>query len=225
MSDRTKVIAWNTKVGRNPAAVTHAVHLLIRLHHPDVVQLLEARGYRHALRLAFGLRWRVICENSDIVALVHRRRIPRPETTVLRHDVPWIGPHEGLPHKGRRHLMLTFPTQTLILVHRVAGGPSGGRQTRGFNQPAWNADHELITEAAHDARDHGPVAILGDQNAEADDKADTAPARVARDLGGHLIRVPTKVDFGIQAGYDRATGRRLDNYGSDHPAVLYTLTR
>ena len=215
MSDDLTVIAWNAQVGRPPADVVDAVGDLIRDHSPDVIALFEASGYIPALRRVEG--YRVRHRRSDVVVLVRRgRRIDR--VRVLATRVRWWGPKHGLPHEGRANLLLNVDGWRLVLVHRVWGGLIAAK-----NRPAWNAEDALLLSVA--ARGLGrPLLMVGDQNVSPGETMPGSPAALAVAVGARVVRTGAMVDWGIARGC-RVKARRLPNYGSDHPAILYTATR
>lgn len=212
MPDHLRVVTHNVKVGRYPVAVAWGVGRLIRHERPHVVALFEATGYVDLLRARFGARWRVVCDRSDVVLLV-RRNLGPFDVQVVGHDQVWTGPKVGITHRGRRHLLVRLGQHTILFVHRVPGGPSGGRG--GLNRRAYGVEAELIAYALADA---GACVCVGDQNATVDELVDGW-----RGLGMRPIRTGAKVDHGAERGY-KARGRRLDRkYGSDHYPDVYDL--
>lgn len=219
------VVTWNVGPGRHFRDLLLSLHRLIEAD-DDVVALFEMslRNTR-LLRVATRARWRVLRprvgrrgdRRSDVVVMI-RRRLPMPDITLLVHDVPWIGPKEGLAHHGRAHLQLNWDDDDrIIFVHRVPGGPKGGvnPRTEGQNLEAWQADATLLRAAL---KRPGPAAVLGDQNASADElRGEYEP------MGLTVHATVSKVDHGASRGYPRARGRRLGKFGSDHPAVRWRL--
>lgn len=218
------VLSWNVGPGRRPRGLIRDLRRLL-LPDDDVVALFEVRSRAiRLLRVAFAGQWRVLRprvgthgdRRSDVVVMI-RRRLPMPDVRVLAHNVAWIGPKAGLPHQGRAHLQLTWDEDRLIFVHRIPGGPTGGvnPRTAGQNLDAWQADRMLIERAVSWP---GPVAVIGDQNASADELLDEYEP-----LGLVVQATNTKVDHAATQGYPKVKGRRLAKLGSDHPAVRWTL--
>lgn len=200
------ITCWN--VGPRPTwRWMRSLGRLRRDHPSEVTGLFEATRGCLAVRARYGARNRVIRRRSDVVAVVSRS-LPKPRVEVIRHDVEWVGPKLGLPKRGRRHLLLDFDGDGVLLLHRVTGGPGGP------NRAAWYAEADLIAEVC---RRPGlrTLRVLGDQNARA-----VEVAGFWKELGMRQIRTGCKVDHGAQRGV-ATWGVRLDPYGSDHPAVRY----
>lgn len=229
-------IVWNAKVGRYPSAVVGAVASMIDDHSPQVLALLEAGAYAPALKRAFGDDYRIVGRGTDVVAML-RRDLPVRRVTAVRVAGPWWGPKQLLRHDGRNHLLVDLGhTRQLhdeaadehpwrrLYVHRIPGGPTGGVQTRGANQPTWLREHNRISHIAHQAGSRRRAfGCLGDQNAEIRDDHGYGPRRLADSLNATLYRTGRKVDWGWGWGA-RCDALALDDFGSDHHAVLYQST-
>ncbi len=201
-----RVVTWNVKVGRTPIAAAYAVRRVRRAARADRLALLEAGGYVGALRLVMP-RWRVQHPEDSDVVLVTRRRAPVPHLEVIAHDYAWTGPHMGKPKTGRGHLLVDG---WQFFVHRISGGPSGGR--RGLNKAAWGNESALIRETLHGL----DVALcMGDQNAEAGELDEWWKAQ-----GMRPIRTGRKVDHGAERGCDAEDWSLDRRFGSDHYPVV-----
>lgn len=213
MKSPTRILSWNARVGRRPSAVVVALLAFIAVSRPQVIVLSEATSYTKTLRRAFGLRWHVYRKGTDMVVMV-RRSLPQPEVSTVGHVIAWRGPKAGLPHVGRRWLVLDWDGFRLIAVHRVPGGPAGGvsEALRGANKPAWDAETVLLLQLLFRVR---TALVVGDQNAEIRELINFMESN---DL--HPIKTGAKVDWAMARRY-RAKGKRLLRRGSDHPAVLY----
>lgn len=195
----------------------------------DVVGLIECARYTKLLRAVLGGWWIIYRahvpgadRSSDVLVLIRKRRgIPRPDIMTVGHTVRWKGPKNGNRKCGRSWPVLTWANLRIGILHRTAGGPSGGssRVVNGFNRPAWFADLTVITDLVDD----GPEAVFlpGDHNAEADELADEYRA-----LGLRLYRSGTKVDHAAgHAVWVKTPAELLGKNDSDHYAVRWPRVR
>lgn len=228
------LIAWNAKVGRPAHRVATALDRYIRdvQAWPDVMVLCEAGAYARTLRDRFGDRYRVrrAGRAHDGMVLLIDRRIPLTRWRTLVMRLTWIGPKAFKRHPGR-----TFPVADLgtgrgtvkwriVGIHRTPGGPSGGVLTKGRNKPAWDEEHvRLVRLAGWKGSQRRSLVLVGDQNCEADDKRPHSGLGLASEIGARVIRTGAKVDWAIVRGA-HGKGQRLDDYGSDHPLIRYSLT-
>jgi hypothetical protein len=236
--DPLDLVLHNVRAGRHAGEVVRATRTLVRdTGRPHVIGLLEASAYRDELRdsplrhdylIRFVRGWR---ESANIVALV-RRDVPLRRIAPIRTRRPWIGPKMGRPHAGRTHLLVDVGRMEdprawrLILVHRVPGGPTGGTSSlvRGRNAAAWEAEHYKLADVADRPGSHRRAfVIVGDQNARPDDRHPLSPGGLADEIGARIHRTGAAVDWALLRDC-QATSERLDSYGSDHPAIRYTLT-
>ena len=213
------LIAYN--VGPRPAwRIVRSLRKIRRDERPDAFALFEAHRALPAIRRRFGEKWHIHA-TADVVLMI-RRDCQQPTVTPARHGIDWWGPKEGIEHHGRAHLVATWDdTLRWVLMHGVPGGPSGGvgpylrrdGRTHGMNRDAWQAD--LVAVYPHVRHFPGPVLLAGDLNAEAHELANRFDAL-------KVDRIPTHahVDHAAQRGL-RVRATRLDNYGSDHPAIRY----
>ena len=213
-----RLLSWNCRVGRPAPIVIAGLWFFIRTRRPHVIVLLEATRLTSDLRKVFGKGWHVYRRRSDVVVLV-RRDVDRPNVSVIGHEESWRGPHEGIEHRGRKFLQLDWPGLSLLAIHRVPGGPSGGVSPRlsGANRGAWLAENQLLADAL--GVDSRPVVIVGDQNAR---PVEVHPFMARHNL--HPIITGAKVDWAMVRGIT-GRGKRLGRRGSDHPACLYVLTK
>lgn len=223
MTDPTtlRVIAWNAKVGRNPADVVAALAIAIERTDADVVILTEAAAYARPLRRLVG--WQVRhargwAEARNVVVLV-RNGLRVRRVVSVRNWRRWVGPKLGKDHAGRTFLLVDIGARWRIVgVHRTPGGPGGP------NAVAWAEEHARLARVADRPGSHRrALVIVGDQNCEADDRHPLSIGGLADTIGGQVVATHTKVDHAIVRD---ATGRgtRHDYYGSDHPLVSYHLT-
>jgi hypothetical protein len=191
----------------------------------DVIGLLEAARYTRLLRAALG-RWWIVYRahhpgadhSSDVVVLVHRKRIPRPLIQTIGHAVPWQGPKAGIRHRGRSWPVLDWPALRVVIAHKTPGGPEGGPglDRPGANLPAWHADLVVLTDAlVTDVRK--PVALLGDLNAKRGELDEL------RAIGLRVVYTPTAVDHAAEAGLEDLDAEVMPKAGSDHHRLRWTL--
>src|SRR5690349_1219771 len=107
MTRRLRTLAvWNMKVGRGRTAI-RGLRALIRDTDADAALLQEAKNYVPAIRLRFGLKWRVYggvgwVESSNCVVMV-RRSVRREKRGKVVNQRPWVYKHKGreVEHPGR----------------------------------------------------------------------------------------------------------------------------
>lgn len=216
MTAPESLVAWNVGPRATPR-ILWSLRQLNRDERPEAFALFEAH---RALRLIRGTfpNWRTYA--TDDVVLMVRKRCDQPTIVPFGHQVEWTGPKGGLAHEGREHLAAHWPDGSLwALMHGVPGGPRGGVNEHlnprgehfGVNRPAWVADERALARVVkgHD----GPVLVAGDLNAE---RVELAARWDALDL--HAILTRAHVDHAARRGM-KVTATRLDNYGSDHPAI------
>ena len=214
------LVCWN--VGPRAAGkIVRSLRQIRKDEHPDAFALFEAGRALPAIRRRFGKRWHIFT-TADVILLV-RKDCERPEVHPFGHQVEWTGPHGGIDHEGREHMAVTWSTGLYwALMHGVPGGPRGGvneflridGEFYGRNRAAWMADERLL---AREVRSHlGPVFVAGDLNA-------TRTELAARWDSLGLKEIPTRahVDHAAARGL-KVAATRLDNYGSDHPAIRYS---
>lgn len=218
-----RLIAWNIRTGNKQAQA--AVRDLIDEHQPHVLALSEA----YSLRLPDGFCGYDVRQE----AVPNARRAPwfhepvseygeqatlyRPGVGVGRDRVvpmsqTWIGPVNGLEHEPRRsrrsRVVVDEQPWRLCLDHWATGGVNGRNKA---------AVREQIrrSRAFLAAGQHAPSVVIGDLNIGTTELARMFPHRVVAGNG------PDNV---IARG---ATVKRtvLDNFGSDHKAVLFTLSK
>lgn len=200
-----KVVAWNV----GPRAAWKILRSFRGIDPADdakVSALFEASRLVALLRARYPHR-RVICHHTDVVAIL-RRGARRPRVEVVSHAVPWIGPHQGRPKRGRRWLLLVWDDEAILLLHRVT--PIG-------NELAWMADLAVIRDVCNRLDLPDKLAIIGDHNGTRDRLEDEYA-----DLGLTLLPVNAKVDQCAVRGY-LGGGTRLGNHGSDHVAIEWRL--
>lgn len=209
---------------RSAWKIVRSLRQIRKDEHPDAFALFEAHRALRTIRRRFGRRWEIY--SCDDVILLVRKGLEQPHVTVAGHSVEWWGPKEGLQHEGREHLVATWDGRLRwVLMHGIPGGPLGGvgehlkiiGSTYGRNRAAWAADARAVRRAALEFT--GPLLVAGDLNATAPELADRFAA-----LGIRNIITRAHVDHAGQRGM-RVTATRLDNYGSDHPAIKYAPTR
>lgn len=200
---------------------------------PHVLVLMEAGGYVKALREHFPA-YKVLAatgwpDASSTVVLV-RRDLPLTRWSAMRMRTRWVGPKAMLPHEPRTHLVIDIgnpdlgPAWRIVAVHRVPGGPTGGTETRGRNQPAYAEEHHRLQRlAARLGSGRRALIIVGDQNAEQDDRHPLSPASLAALIGANVVSTKAKVDWALVRDC-RGTSSRGGPFGSDHPAITYVFT-
>lgn len=231
---KLELISHNVKVGRAPRAVILGIHAAMGGRPPGVAVLMEASGYIKALKEAFGALYYVLhasgwAEAASTVVLV-RRDLPLTRWTAMRMRTSWVGPKALLPHAPRTHLVIDIgnpklgPAWRIVATHRVPGGPTGGVQTHGRNAPAYAEEHHRLERLADRPGSHRrALIIVGDQNAEQDDRHRLSPAGLADAIGANVVSTKAKVDWAL-ARDCRGTSSRGGYFGSDHPAMCYTFT-
>jgi hypothetical protein len=217
------VDVWN--VG---TALGRGLRLMRVLRHSrkgaDVIGLLEAARYTRLLRTALG-RWWIVYRahhpgadpSSDVLVLVHRKRVPAPRIHTIGHAVRWLGPKEGRAHRGRSWPVLDWPNLRLIIDHRTPGGPLGGtsRAVDGRNLDAWAADLDVLENSLDEV--DTAVAVLGDKNARRNELDELV------ELGLRVHYTPTAVDHGATSGIPDVDVEVLPKAGSDHHRLRWTL--
>lgn len=205
-----RVVAWN--VGpRSVLSIVASLGGIVAARKAEIVALFEASDRRLValLKVRYPHR-KVLCHRTDVVALISRRA-PKPRVEIVGHDVAWIGPHAGLSHSGRRWLLLIWDDHAVLLVHRVPGGPLGGRN--GTNRRAWLADLAVIRATVNRGDLPDKLAIVGDHNG--------LRTELQREYGPlDLILLPANAHVDQCAVRDlKGRGDRLGNHGSDHVAL------
>lgn len=225
------LIAFN--VGPRPAPfILRSLRQLNRDERPEAFALFEAHRALRLIRVAFSHNWRIYA--TDDVVLMVRKRCDQPEVRPFGHQEDWWGPKGGIAHEGREHMGVDWPDGSLwALMHGVPGGPRGGVNEHlarpgehyGRNRPAWVADERALAKvlrehrAAREDDDSEDELVAGDLNAE---RVELASRWDALNLRPLMTRA--HVDQAAESGNEwRAT--RLENYGSDHPAIRYDVTR
>ncbi len=211
--------AWN--VGPRPAPfILRSLRQLNRAERPEAFALFEAHRALRPIRATYSHNWRIYV-TADVILMV-RKRCDQPTIRPFGHQVEWTGPHGGIEHEGRENIGAYWPDGSLwALMHGVPGGPRGGvneflridGQHYGRNRPAWMADERALARVvkAHD----GPVLVAGDLNAE---RVELASRWDSLNLRPLMTRA--HVDHAAESG-DEWRATRLENYGSDHPAIRY----
>lgn len=229
---RLEVIAANVG-GRRPVVVADVLEPFIDERDPDIVVLVEARGWkmRRELRRRFRAyrlkRARTLRPESDNQIALVRRDIGPLVVRSLKMRTRWIGPKHKRPHAGRTHPFIDIGDRWRIwLIHRVPGGPQGGVSPalRGANKQAWDEEDERLETSASwpESRRRANVWV-GDQNCEDDDRhVDGVPSLAAR-IRAEVIPTGAKVDWTYVTGCD-GRGRVIAKPGQfDHPIVGYAF--
>lgn len=189
----------------------------------DVVGLLECARYTKLLRTVLGAAWIVYRahhpgtdRSSDVLVLIRRRGVTRPDLSTVGHTVRWTGPKASRPHAGRSWPVLDWTNLRIAIVHRTPGGPSGGTSPRvaGKNRPAWFTDLTVIRDLA----ENGPESLFipGDHNGRFHELR-----REYREIGLITFHAPTKVDHAAGRGVNGDVPKLLGKAGSDHHAVRW----
>lgn len=207
---------------RSARKITRSLRQLIRDEGPDALALFEAGRALRRIRRKFRKGWHVYA-TADVVLMV-RKRLDQPKIRPFGHQVEWTGPKGGIEHEGREHMGVDWPDGSLwALMHGVPGGPRGGvnehlrieGQHYGRNRPAWAADDRALARVVNEHG--GPVLVAGDLNATREELAARWDA-----LNLRALRTHAHVDHAARRGMSVAA-TRLDNYGSDHPAIRYDI--
>lgn len=217
--DRRRIITWNTKVGRRPARVLRMLRKIVKQHRPHVIVLQEAAGYVDALHDLPGydvFTPRGTGEARGNVILV-AADIPTERLPSIRCHFPWTGPKAGMRHPGRVFPVAEPGGWTIANVHRTRPGWS-------HNGAAFAEEHDRLLDLEHTT---GPLVIVGDQNIgtrTGSDRARNTPWALAQKLdAGIVTTTPGHIDYAIVRGVD-GFAEELGKFGSDHNAVLFTLT-
>lgn len=216
-----KVAAWNMKVGRGKAAVD-GLAALIDDHSPEVVLLQEAMNYVTRIRLRFGRHWRVYAgapfmERGNCAVMV-RRSVKRGGHGKVRNRLPWryTGQGRDVKHPGRVWRWARADGIYFLSMHRATNALS-------LNKAAGSEEADNLEEWFGDHA--GPMIAAGDWNNLHSDGRQEAPASIARRVKAHLIVPPEgRIDYALARDV-KGRGERVGKYGSDHPAVVYTLDR
>jgi hypothetical protein len=226
---RLRTVTWNAWVGQLPSRMRrNLIVLTTLLRRPHVVVVQEAwrwdgtipKYIRHAAR--DGL---VDDDTGQSTVIFVREDVP-----ILHKGAQVVAGGEWV-YDGNRKQPRVFPRVTvewdrvvwdIIGIHRIPGGPTTPRPV---NQPAWDAEHDLIREWVLDIvmRHPGrPVLLLGDWNTHPDEKGERSLAALARQIDGTVVVIG--IDGGILVN---CTPHRLhkltSTYGSDsHRPVVIT---
>lgn len=214
------VLVWNAQTGNGQAV--SSLTSLVKTHRPDVVVLIEAGYLADDLetlseRLGFSLfqesplRYRpgfgVVPEQGDTAVLVDAG-VKVKKFHVAAMTQPWTGPKHNWLHAPRRYWRLRLQV--------------GGRTWRlsAEHWPTGNAGNaKAVAETEDRARKwlrRGLLAssvLLGDLN--------QSTRALASQFGSVVGNGPDNAIF-RRCGASRVV---LDNYGSDHKAVLFTFRR
>jgi endonuclease/exonuclease/phosphatase family metal-dependent hydrolase len=218
-----RVVSWNMKVGRNHQTVLDGLADLIKATNPSVVCLQEAKGYVGDLRKRFGNQWHIYAQNdweeaadNPVMTLAaqykgKKRGDPNGWDT-LRTTTHWVGPQGG-GHKGRTWTWAKCDGLWVMSFHRVTAG-------KDKNQAAFRETYDNVGKWIGG---HSPCLILGDHNCGPGATFAWASKPLAQTAGG-TISAPSSggIDYAIQHNV-KGTVVTKGNYGSDHPAILWTL--
>lgn len=217
-------VAWNCKVGRGRAAI-RGLRDLIRDTDADAVLLQEAKNYVPAIRLRFGLKWRVYggpgwVEASNCAVMV-RRSVRRGRRSKVVNKTPWYFRNGGrwVQHPGRVWRGPRADGVRLLSVHKATNVLD--RDGRNFDVGREEADNL----ADWFRRSGDPSIAAGDFNNQARDPRQGAPSDIAKRVRGEVVASSQyDIDLAIVRGLD-VTVKRLGKYGSDHEAHVYRLRR
>ncbi len=216
MSAAITVGTWNGWVGQKPAKYARGVETILKQHDPDVLCLQEANRpgtLKEVRAVARDLSRKVVLqkglgrEGKSTVLLVDTdERILRRNGIVVRED--WRGPMLGLERDGR-----TFPSVALDYPKmRVAGIHMPPGQVR--NKEAFKACLEALEIKADKWTDK--LILIGDWNAWWGQRGALSPHRLAKDIGGRVVRSKkARIDFAIVRGFSQANYKTYQKLGSD----------
>lgn len=206
-----KVLYWNVYVGHNPDHVMSELREMAKEHKPHVIGLgegsrIEGRsehvpGYR-----AFWLK-ETYRGRGDTIALV-RDDVNLRKWNWMEMTKWWTGPKHGWPQGPKRYWngRLRFGRFGLLRLS-IAHWPFNDARPETEERVVKWFKRAPLRRSVH----------LGDLNMRADDMD-----RFVKKFRGKHVGV----------GIDRAmfkrchvTARDLGNHGSDHPAVLFNITR
>lgn len=233
MSDTLRIGNWNMLRGRNDdKAAARAIWLMDEFN-LDALCLQEATEYVAELREAAGERY--------YVAAVRGSAVRRESVILVRRDVPhgapwsirvrnswWITVRGG--RAADRHLTaIKLDWLTIASGHtppsvRFRGGRMFGPARRILSM------RRFAVRVRRFIRNRPRVLVSCDWNATDDDRGRYTPHWIARTTGAEIVAPAhgthgrRTIDFGIIKGCD-ADARRLEEYGSDHRAVLYVVNR
>jgi exonuclease III len=215
-----RILAWNVYIDNDPQSVGQTVAGWLEQYKPEVVVLNEAtrcwkvlsraargNGYRHYQGVTGQAAGIAVLVRSD-VAVVRRRE------AVMRRW--WRGPIHGWRQKPRRYpyLRLRLPGGRVVRLMALHF-PTGGA-----NAPAVAESLDRTRVWLRRGLSRVPAVTVGDTNLG----VVTLRTKLAGRVGRGAVVVPGHhVDNLIGRG---VTGRSttLGKHGSDHEAVLYTLT-
>lgn len=217
--NRRRVVIWNTKVGRRPLEVVRAVQRIAHETDAQVFMLQEAHGYVEALRRLAG--WNVVVANGQGEAqgtpILVRAGLDYRRHHAIRCNNRWVGPKAGQRHRGRVFTVATVEGDLYVNVHRTRPGWSQ------FGA-AFAEEYRRLHDLALDT--DGPLVMAGDQNIGTrlgGDRGRNAPWELAQSIRGRVVTTtPGRVDYAVVRGL-YGDAEQLDEYGSDHHAVLLTL--
>lgn len=203
----TEINAWNTGP-RGVDSILKSFNRLSHQHPAKITALFEASkpGVMKGLREDHPHK-HVVCKRSDVILLFPKGK-PQPKIEVIEHNLPWVGPHNGIKKEGRRFLLMTYEErEAFLFVHRISGGP------RGPNAKSFAAESDLIERVMNRKNLPKKRGVIGDHNCDQEEQT-----RIYRPMGLQMLPVVAKVDAAAVQGL-RGRGTRLGNYGSDHVAI------
>ena len=221
-----RILAWNVRVTRSWREIKPHLEAFLHAHKPDVVVLIECYHVADDIAHDLGSQWRVhydtksgAPEAHDVVILVRRSpNVVLYQRGILAHNDTWVGPNFRRPKRGR-----VFPwvdvakngrAYRILGVHRISG-----RRIK-ENRPVWAAETKLLrTFAKNSTINRRIYAEIGDRN----QSILTGGLKYARSIGGRYWR-----GHGPDAAvtiHATAKVRNLGAGGSDHDALLWTLTK
>jgi hypothetical protein len=212
----------NCKAGRDPRDVKIAVSGILADHDLDFLLVQESAGYVAKLATIPGYRLIIhdVCGTGILAReLVEAKFAHVAPLGILR----WPFAKGGRPVRWhpRRALCAVLLDGWLhaASIHCVPDPDHNLIRRREYN-----VGMRRLVRWANNRQGH-PLVIAGDWNKPGRDTATHSPQWVAEQIGAELEFIPGHVDYPMWRKCDVDGLRAVDEGGSDHALVLFTVTR
>lgn len=205
-------------------ATPHELAKYVSQHNPHVVVLQQANRARDFLSKIEGYRHYQYGREDGLEAtrnaVLLRDDVELIKEFPLRMKEPWRGPKAGILHNPRVDRAFTIKAGKhfayFIAAHYPPGGPSGGRNMKGFNKKAW-AEAAFRSSLYASFRPKGLLFVVGDLNATRFELR-----HLVRAIGGRILS-GGKVDHMIVRNAKWASRTRLKPARGCHGWAIYRI--
>lgn len=217
-SKSLKILAWNVYIGNHPSAVRSHLNDILVAHNPEVAGLMEATRMYHHLG---GMGYQVVQlrprprrlgnqpADADIAIMV-RNDVEIIKRGALRLLTFWKGPVHGLPQDPKIYRFVKVKYRNQIWKIGVAHTPFGIKARA-------ESRIRLVRWLKRTLRLRPAVLVL-DANMSLTLFRETIAGPSVAHSGG------VGVDLIAAKNSQIHSARNLGKHGSDHPAMLYTVT-